>query len=127
MDSIITALFSGFLASLLTFIYTSRKDKKETFIKTVTEARKEFLQQSRDLIAEFCYLVTANPKSPKTNKIKYHLLMHLYPCDYPDWDEKIADLMELLINPTPGLNFDKTLAEFIIRCCDDCEDFLVDG
>jgi hypothetical protein len=113
--AIIAGGFLGFLMSLLTYFYTRRKDKKEAFLKTVTEARKDFMEKLRTLTAEFCYLVTTNPKSPELNKVKYQLLLRLFPGEYPKWDGEIVRLLELLTNLNPVPDFDKKLEEFIIR------------
>jgi hypothetical protein len=107
--------FLGFLSSQIIFLYNRKRDKKEAFIRTVTEARKDFMEKLRTLTAEFCYLVKLDPQPPELQKVKYQLLFRLFPGDYPKWDGKIVELMEDLIKPKPGQDFEDTLREFIIR------------
>jgi hypothetical protein len=113
--NIMTGGILGYLLSVVAFMYTTRKDKKEAFIKTVTEARKDFMEKLRTLTAEFCYLATTNPASPDLNRIKYELLFYLFPDDYPEWDGEIVKLMDQLIKLKSGPDFEKTLTNFIIR------------
>jgi hypothetical protein len=90
-----------FISSCITVIITSMHGRKDKFIETVTVARKEYIKEFRDLIAEFCSLALSENKAKKDlidKGLKIKLLMN--PAGFPDrWDKKAIDLIdEILVN-----------------------------
>jgi hypothetical protein len=100
-----------FLSSCVTLIITTIHGRKNKFIETVTVARKEYLKELRDLVAEFCSLALSEKKGEndemdrKNEKelmdkcLKIKLFMN--PAGYVDWwDGEAVKLIDRILQGT---------------------------
>lgn len=77
-----------FIIGLVNIIVTLKQSNKNTFINTITTARKEYLVALRKTVAEFCTMaITGNENKMKLIELSYQLKMFMNPARYPDcWD-----------------------------------------
>ncbi|MDR1331051.1 MAG: hypothetical protein LBK07_03020 [Tannerella sp.] len=101
-----------FVSSCATLIITTVHNRKDRFINTITEARKDYIRELRDLIAEFCSLAYSMGSQDKSelNQDKIKLLrsksikikLFMNPARYPKcWDGKAIELIDDIIQE-PG-------------------------
>jgi len=112
MIAAIAALITA-LAAFVTIIVTVRNAKKEAFINVVTTARKEYIQELRKSLSEFCSEVRSeNPDNKNLKKMGFQLKFMMNPAGYEDWDYKSVKLIEKIINNSN--NNDKELKQFVV-------------
>jgi hypothetical protein len=104
-----------FISSCVTLIITTIHGRKNKFIETVTVARKEYIKELRDLVAEFCSLALSEKKDENDGKgkdeknengkelickgLKIKLCMN--PIDFPNyWDGKAVKIIDNILQNT---------------------------
>jgi hypothetical protein len=103
----LTSAVLVFISACITIIVTARKDKKGTFITTVTNTRKDYIKELRDLVEEFCDLAanptqaptpSQTPSQPALEKLGCQLKLMMSPAQYPDWWDGVAvELIDKII------------------------------
>ncbi len=88
-----------FIVGVINIIVTLRQSNKNTFINTITIARKEYLSMLRKTVAEFCAIaVDENKDDVKLIDLSYQLKMFMNPADYPDcWDGEAIKLIDRIV------------------------------
>jgi hypothetical protein len=101
MSEAAAAAFIGallaFIPAFITIIVTARKDKKETFITTVTNVRKNHIKKLRNLSAEFCDLAVQKPKSKQLRRVGYQLKLRINPACKDKFDVEVEKLIDDII------------------------------
>ena len=110
----------AFISSSTALIVSIRKDRKEAFINVVTTARKEYIQELRKLLVEFCYeAYCGESKNKNLQKIGFQLKFMMNPAgtDYKDWDYDAVELIEKIItnnnNKKDNEKNEKILKQFV--------------
>ncbi|WP_026215953.1 hypothetical protein [Porphyromonas macacae] len=77
-----------FIIGLVNIIVTLKQSNKNTFINTITIARKEYLIALCKTVAEFCTMaITGNENKTELIGLSYQLKMFMNPAGCPDcWD-----------------------------------------
>ena len=88
-----------FIISLSNMIIALRQSNKNTFINTITIARKEYLIALRKTVAEFCTMaITRNEDKTELIGLSYQLKMFMNPASYPNcWDGKAVEMIDKII------------------------------
>jgi viroplasmin and RNaseH domain-containing protein len=94
--TIITSILNVLIGSgLLTLLFEMRKSRKTVFVDSITSQRKEFLQNFRQLTAEYCTLALTLRYADKDKKqlqrmyqVKCSILLLLNPDD--EWDKETS-------------------------------------
>ncbi len=69
--------------SLTNIFVTLRQSNKNTFINTITIARKEYLTELRKAVAEFCAIaITEKEDNSKLVKLSYQLKLYMNPASF---------------------------------------------
>ena len=104
-----------FIVGVINIIVTLRQSNKNTFINTITIARKEYLSMLRKTVAEFCAIaVDENKDDVKLIDLSYQLKMFMNPAGYPDcWDGEAIKLIDRIVqvkNENKKNDIDKLVA-----------------
>lgn len=88
-----------FIIGIINVVVTIRSNNKSAFITTVTNARKEYIQLLRDLVAEFAYSA-ATYDYYRCKKLVYQLKLMMNPASSigGEWDNKAVNLIEEIVN-----------------------------
>lgn len=88
-----------FIVGLFNIIVTLRQSNKNTFINTITIARKEYLTALRNTVAEFCAIaVNENKDNVMLRKLAYQLKMFMNPAGYIGcWDYEAILLIDKIV------------------------------
>jgi hypothetical protein len=88
-----------FIVGLINIIVTLKQSNKNTFINTITIARKDYLTALRNTVAEFCAIaVKENNDNAKLIDLSYQLKMFMNPAGYIDsWDHKAILLIDKIV------------------------------
>lgn len=91
---------------------TLKQLNKQTFINTITTARKEYLAEFRKIVAEFCITaVTENEEKTRLIELSYQLKMFMNPAKYPDkWDGEAVEIIDKIVQEKDKKDIDKFVA-----------------
>jgi hypothetical protein len=112
----LTSAVLVFISACITVIVTARKDKKGTFITTVTNTRKDCIKKLRNLVVKFCDLAANSTQAstssqPALEKLGCQLKLMMSPAQYPDWWDGVAvELIDKIITSKNA----EDIKEFII-------------
>ncbi|MDR1458911.1 MAG: hypothetical protein LBI60_01675 [Bacteroidales bacterium] len=103
-----------FISACITAIITVRYYRKSLFINAVTEARKEYIKELRDLIAKFCVAATfdvnKNEKEKNLRELSYKIKLRMNPAGFPDWwDGEAVKLIDGIIQKKEDDNIENLI------------------
>lgn len=84
-EATLIGIVATFIASIINIVKTQKLSNKNTFINTITIARKEYIATLRKVVSEFC----ASAESKDNNntrliELSYHLKMFMNPNGKPN-------------------------------------------
>lgn len=84
---------------------TVEQSNKNTFINTITIARKEYMITLRKTVTEFC-IAAENKDNTKLKELSYKLKMLMNPAcdDYEHWDRKAIKMIDTIVEATNKKN-----------------------
>ena len=90
---------------------TVEQSNKNTFINTITIARKEYMITLRKTVTEFC-IAAEREDNKKLKELSYKLKMLMNPAcdDYEHWDRKAIKMIDTIVEAT---NKKKHVNEFV--------------
>lgn len=88
-----------FIISLSNMIIALRQSNKNTFINTITIARKEYLTTLRKIVAEFCTMaITRSEDRTELIGLSYQLKTFMNPASYPNcWDSEAVKIIDKIV------------------------------
>lgn len=86
------------LVGLMNTIQTKILSKKNTFINTITIARKEYMITLRKTVTEFC-IAAENKDNKKLKELSYQLKMLMFPARDTDemWDREAIKMIDKFV------------------------------
>lgn len=88
-----------FIASLVNIWITSKQSNKNTFINTITTARKEYLVELRKVVTEFCAIaVTGNEDNTRLIELSYQLKTLMNPAEGDRWDCEAVEMIDRIVH-----------------------------
>ena len=85
-------------ASTINMSATIKQSSKNTFINTITIARKEYMAELRKAVEEFCVTAERNDND-KLKELSYKLKLLLNPADEDNehWDRKAIEMIDKIV------------------------------
>lgn len=85
-------------ASTINMSATIKQSSKNTFINTITIARKEYMVELRKAVEEFCVTAERNDND-KLKKLSYKLKLLMNPADEGNehWDRKAIEMIDKIV------------------------------
>ena len=95
--TLITGVITTF-ASTINMSATIKQSSKNTFINTITIARKEYMTELRKAVEEFCVTAERNDND-KLKELSYKLKLLMNPADKGNehWDRKAIEMIDKFI------------------------------
>ncbi|GHT41143.1 hypothetical protein AGMMS49965_10490 [Bacteroidia bacterium] len=92
-----------FIIGVVNVVVTVTNNNKNLFINTVTNARKEYFQELRKLVAEFAFIATNTDvdDNQKLEQLAFQIKLMMNPAKFPEcWDGYAVNLIdEIIENP----------------------------
>lgn len=98
-ETTLISVILTFCVSIANMLITLRRSNKNTYINTITIARKEYLITLRKIVAEFCAMAITRSED-RTNLIglSYQLKTFMNPAGYPNcWDGEAVKMIDKII------------------------------
>lgn len=81
-EATLIGIVATFIASIINIVKTQKLSNKNTFINTITIARKEYIATLRKVVSEFCASAESkNNNNTRLIELSYHLKMFMNPND----------------------------------------------
>mgnify|MGYP007007193035 FL=1 len=95
--TLITGVITTF-ASTINMSATIKQSSKNTFINTITIARKEYMTELRKAVEEFCVTAERNDND-KLKELSYKLKLLMNPADKDNehWDRKAIEMIDKIV------------------------------
>ena len=95
--TLITGVITTF-ASTINMSATIKQSSKNTFINTITIARKEYMTELRKAVEEFCVTAERNDND-KLKELSYKLKLLMNPADKGNehWDRKAIEMIDKIV------------------------------
>ena len=95
--TLITGVITTF-ASTINMSATIKQSSKNTFINTITIARKEYMAELRKAVEEFCVTAERNDND-KLKELSYKLKLLMNPADKDNelWDRKAIEMIDKIV------------------------------
>ena len=95
--TLIVGIVAAFV-STMEFSATIKQSSKNTFINTITIARKEYMAELRKAVEEFCVTAERNDNE-KLKELSYKLKLLMNPADKDNehWDRKAIEMIDKII------------------------------
>lgn len=89
-----------FIVGVINIIVTLKQSNKNTFINTITIARKEYLMALRKTVAKFCAIaINENKDDVQLIDLSYQLKMFMNPAGYINcWDDEAIQLIDKIVH-----------------------------
>lgn len=122
MEMIKTILTSGIIAAIVSAVVAVWQSRRTEFIKTVTNARKDYINELRKLSVDFAHtaILAREHLGHKEYKEQLHMLnmsiqLRLDPIRYHRiWDGHIISEMNEIERDPDGANIDRHVENFVI-------------
>ena len=100
-----------FIGSMMTISATIKDSSKNTFINTITIARKEYMITLRKAVTEFCVAAERNDND-KLKELSYQLKLLMNPADKNNeyWDRKAIEMIDKILQAEDKV---KDIDEFV--------------
>ena len=100
-----------FIGSMMTISATIKDSSKNTFINTITIARKEYMITLRKAVTEFCVAAERNDND-KLKELSYQLKLLMNPADKNNehWDRKAIEMIDKIVQAEDKV---KDIDEFV--------------
>ena len=97
MATLIIGIFTIFV-SVMKISATIKQSSKNTFINTITIARKEYMAELRKTVEEFCVTAERNDNG-KLKELSYKLKLLMNPADKDNehWDKKAIEMIDKIV------------------------------
>ena len=88
-----------FFVGIANVVITLRQSNKNTYINTITIARKEYLTTLRKIVAEFCTMaITRSEDRTELIGLSYQLKTFMNPASYPNcWDSDAVKIIDKIV------------------------------
>ena len=95
--TLIVGIVAAFV-STMEFSATIKQSSKNTFINTITIARKEYMAELRKAVEEFCVTAERNDND-KLKELSYKLKLLMNPADKDNelWDRKAIEMIDKIV------------------------------
>ncbi len=95
--TLIVGIVAAFV-STMEFSATIKQSSKNTFINTITLARKEYMTELRKAVEEFCVTAERNDND-KLKELSYKLKLLMNPADKDNehWDRKAIEMIDKIV------------------------------
>ena len=95
--TLIVGIVAAFV-STMEFSATIKQSSKNTFINTITIARKEYMAELRKAVEEFCVTAERNDND-KLKELSYNLKLLMNPADKDNehWDRKAIEMIDKIV------------------------------
>ena len=95
--TLIVGIVAAFV-STMEFSATIKQSSKNTFINTITIARKEYMAELRKAVEEFCVTAERNDNE-KLKELSYKLKLLMNPADKDNehWDRKAIEMIDKIV------------------------------
>ena len=95
--TLIIGILTAFV-STMNITTTIRQSSKNTFINTITIARKEYMAELRKAVEEFCVTAERNDND-KLKELSYKLKLLMNPADKDNehWDRKAIEMIDKIV------------------------------
>ena len=95
--TLIVGILTAF-ASTINISATIKQSSKNTFINTITIARKEYMAELRKAVEEFCVTAERNDND-KLKELSYKLKLLMNPADKDNehWDRKAIEMIDKIV------------------------------
>ena len=95
--TLIVGIVAAFV-STMEFSATIKQSSKNTFINTITIARKEYMTELRKAVEEFCITAERNDND-KLKELSYKLKLLMNPADKGNehWDRKAIEMIDKIV------------------------------
>lgn len=95
--TLIVGIFTAFV-STMKISATIKQSSKNTFINTITIARKEYMAELRKAVEEFCVTAERNDNE-KLKELSYKLKLLMNPADKDNehWDRKAIEMIDKIV------------------------------
>jgi len=95
--TLIVGIVAAFV-STMEFSATIKQSSKNTFINTITIARKEYMAELRKAVEEFCVTAERNDND-KLKELSYKLKLLMNPADEGNehWDRKAIEMIDKIV------------------------------
>ena len=112
--TLIVGIVAAFV-STMEFSATIKQSSKNTFINTITIARKEYMAELRKAVEEFCVTAERNDNE-KLKELSYKLKLLMNPADKDNkhWDRKAIEMIDKIVqveNKTEDIDMFITLMQ----------------